>query len=43
MPVWARNSVIESLANMPFMPPMGHRWRHHSRRSKNHEQNMAPA
>ena len=26
---------MESLANMPFMPPMGHRWRHHSRRSKN--------
>ena len=27
----------------PFMPPIGHRWRHHSRRSKNHEHNIAPA
>ena len=41
--MWARSSVMESLANMPFMPPMGHRWRHHSRRSKNQEHAMAPA
>ena len=28
---------------LPFMPPIGHRWRHHSRRSKNHEHSIAPA
>ena len=25
------------------MPPMGHRWRHHSRRSKKYEHTIAPA
>lgn len=42
-PGCARSSVMDSLANMPFIPPMGHRWRHHSRRSKNHEHTIAPA
>lgn len=42
-PGWARSSVMESLANMPFMPPMGHKWRHQSRRSKNHEHTIAPS
>ncbi len=43
MPVWARSSVMDNLANIPFMPPMGQRWRHHSRRSKKKEHAMAPA
>ena len=43
MPLRARSSVMDSFANMPFMPPMGHRWRHHSRRSKTNEHAIAPA
>ena len=31
------------MANRLFIPPMGHRWRHHSRRSKSAEQTTAPA
>ena len=31
---WERSSVALSLANRPFMPPMGHRKRHQKRRGK---------
>jgi hypothetical protein len=41
-PCRARTSVMDILANRPFMPPIGHRCRHQIRRSKMAEQMTAP-